>query len=77
MNFHRLQIFHTGATHGSFTQAANERLFTQPAVSIQIQKLEEEYQIKVFDRGVGKGRSMTHPFDSIGCQLTSRIGESR
>jgi DNA-binding transcriptional LysR family regulator len=53
MNFHQLQIFHTVATHGSFAQAANELLLTQPAVSIQIQKLEEEYQTKVFDR-VGK-----------------------
>ncbi len=53
MNFHQLRIFHSVAKHKSFTRAGNELLLTQPAVSIQIQQLEEEYQTKLFDR-VGK-----------------------
>ncbi len=53
MNFHQLRIFYTVAKHRSFTRAGNELLLTQPAVSIQVQQLEEEYQTKLFDR-VGK-----------------------
>ncbi len=53
MNFHQLRIFYAVARYKSFTRAAKELLLTQPAVSIQVQQLEEKYQIKLFDR-VGK-----------------------
>lgn len=53
MNFHQLRIFYAVVKNRSFTQAGNELLLSQPAVSIQIQRLEEQYQTKLFDR-VGK-----------------------
>ncbi len=53
MNFHQLRIFHAVAKHKSFTRAAKELLLTQPAVSIQVQHLEEKYQTRLFDR-IGK-----------------------
>ncbi|NIO03897.1 MAG: LysR family transcriptional regulator [Proteobacteria bacterium] len=53
MNFHQLRIFHAVAKHESFTRAAKELLLTQPAVSIQVQRLEEMYQTRLFDR-IGK-----------------------
>ncbi len=68
MNFHQLRIFHTVATKGSFTQAANKLLLTQPAVSIQTQKLEEEYQIKVFDR-IGSHRLSVGRDSEEGCKV--------
>jgi LysR family hydrogen peroxide-inducible transcriptional activator len=36
--------------HGSFVAAAEKRFVTQPTLSMQIQKLEEELGIKLFDR---------------------------
>jgi LysR family hydrogen peroxide-inducible transcriptional activator len=35
---------------GSFTKAAKQCLVTQPTLSAMIQKLEEELQVKIFDR---------------------------
>ncbi len=37
-------------THGSFSKAAEECCVTQPTLSMQIQKLEEELGITIFDR---------------------------
>lgn len=37
-------------THGSFSRAAEECCVTQPTLSMQIQKLEEELGITIFDR---------------------------
>jgi len=58
MNFRQLQIFQAVVRNKSFTEAAKELFLTQPAVSIQIQQLEEEYQAKLFDR-LGKRVSLT------------------
>ena len=38
------------AEHKNFTTAANKSFVTQPTLSIQIQKLEEELGIKIFNR---------------------------
>jgi len=46
----RLQVFHTVARLLSFTKAAEVLKMTQPAVTFQIRQLEEEYNIRLFDR---------------------------
>jgi DNA-binding transcriptional LysR family regulator len=46
-------MFYTVAKKKSFTMAARELFLTQPAVTIQIQKMEADYGVKFFDR-VGK-----------------------
>ncbi|MFB0505452.1 MAG: selenium metabolism-associated LysR family transcriptional regulator [Thermodesulfobacteriota bacterium] len=53
MNFNQLKIFYAVTRKKSFTMAARELFLTQPAVTIQIQKMEKEYETKLFDR-VGK-----------------------
>ncbi|WP_367752979.1 LysR family transcriptional regulator [Flavobacterium sp. WC2430] len=50
----RLKVFYTVANRLSFTKAAMELFITQPAVSKHIQELEEQYQIKLFDRNGNK-----------------------
>ncbi|WP_367769764.1 LysR family transcriptional regulator [Flavobacterium sp. WC2421] len=50
----RLKVFYTVANRLSFTKAALELFITQPAVSKHIQELEEQYQIKLFDRNGNK-----------------------
>ena len=53
MNFNQLRMFYTVAQKKSFTMAARELYLTQPAVTIQIQKMEADYGTKLFDR-IGK-----------------------
>ena len=50
----RLKVFYTVASRLSFTKAATELFITQPAVSKHIQELEEQYQIKLFERNGSK-----------------------
>ena len=38
------------AKYGSFKSAAERRKVSQPALSMQIQKLEDEFDIRIFDR---------------------------
>ena len=59
MNLHTLRIFTNVAKLGSITEAANFLHISQPAVTIQIRKLEKEIGAKLI---TGKGR---------GIQLTS------
>ena len=58
MNFNRFRIFYSVAKKNSVTLAAKELLLTQPAVSIQIHLLEEDYGVKFFNRS-GKGIKLT------------------
>ena len=50
MHLEHLRFFHAVAETGSFTRAAEELLLTQPAVSSQIIKLEDEIGQKLFER---------------------------
>jgi len=50
MDDHRLRIFCTVAETKSFSKASEIIHLTQPAVSLQIQALEEIYETKLFDR---------------------------
>lgn len=50
MRYVQLRAFHNVAVHGGFSRAAEALLLTQPAISDQVRKLEEEYDILLFDR---------------------------
>ncbi len=50
MDLHYLKIFNSMAQERSFTKAAESLHISQPAISVQIRKLEEGLGIKLFDR---------------------------
>lgn len=50
MEFHPLKVYLTVATEKSFSRAAEKLLRTQPAVSLAIQRLENELGEKLIDR---------------------------
>lgn len=50
MELYLLKVFHTVATEGSFSRAAEKLTRTQPAVSLSLQKLESELGEKLVDR---------------------------
>lgn len=53
MNFSKLQTFITLSDCLSFTEAAEQLYCSQPAVSMQIQSLEKDIGVPLFDR-IGK-----------------------
>lgn len=55
LDVHALQVFCEAARSRSFTAAAHKLNMTQPAVSMQIKTLEDQLQIKLFERN---GRSV-------------------
>src|SRR5712691_12832359 len=50
MELHPLKVFVTVAQEKSFSRAAEKLLRTQPAISLSIQRLEDELGEKLFDR---------------------------
>jgi len=50
LNFHQLHIFFTVAEKGSFSHAAQALHMTQPAVTMQVQALEDYLSVKLFHR---------------------------
>jgi LysR family transcriptional regulator, low CO2-responsive transcriptional regulator len=54
LNFHQLHIFYTVAEKGSFSHAAQALHMTQPAVTMQIQSLEDYFGLKLFHRTTKK-----------------------
>lgn len=50
MRYVQLRAFHNVATCGGFSRAAEELRLTQPAISDQVRKLEEEYDVLLFNR---------------------------
>ncbi|MDO7905261.1 selenium metabolism-associated LysR family transcriptional regulator [Paenibacillus sp. JX-17] len=54
MNFHQLHIFYTVAERGSFSAAAQALHMTQPAVTMQIQALEDYFGVKLLHRSTKK-----------------------
>lgn len=51
MTLTQLKYMIAVAEAGNFTLAAEKSFVTQPTLSMQIQKLEEELDVKIFDRG--------------------------
>ncbi|MCL6606291.1 MAG: LysR family transcriptional regulator [Paenibacillus sp.] len=54
MNFHQLHIFYTVSERGSFSAAAQALHMTQPAVTMQVQGLEDYFGTKLFNRSTKK-----------------------
>lgn len=50
MNLNQLKVFYLAAKHGSLSAAAEALYITQPAVTKGIQRLQEHYEIKLFNR---------------------------
>src|SRR5215470_3362800 len=86
MELHSLQVFLTVATEKSFSRAAAKLLRTQPAVSLAVQRLEQELGEKLIDRS-GKdliltdaGRSVleyARRFQSLQQELDNSLAELR
>jgi DNA-binding transcriptional LysR family regulator len=58
MNLNQLKIFYMAAKYGSLSAAAGALYITQPAVTKGIQRLQEHYEIKLFNR-FGKRMALT------------------
>ncbi|MBW5444686.1 LysR family transcriptional regulator [Cohnella sp. CFH 77786] len=54
LNVHQLHIFYTVAERGSFSSAAQALHMTQPAVTMQVQALEERFGTKLLNRTTKK-----------------------
>jgi LysR family transcriptional regulator, hydrogen peroxide-inducible genes activator len=50
MNLQQLEYILAVEAHGSFSRAADACFVSQPALSMMVQKLEEELDLKIFDR---------------------------
>lgn len=50
MRYVQIRAFHFVALHGGFSRAAEALYLTQPAISDQVRKLEEEYDLLLFNR---------------------------
>jgi DNA-binding transcriptional LysR family regulator len=86
MELHALQVFLTVATEKSFSRAAEKLFRTQPAVSLAIQRLEQELGEKLIDRS-GKDLILTDAgrnvleyarrFQSLHQELDNSLAELR
>ncbi len=86
MELYPLQVFYTVATEKSFSRAAEKLLRTQPAVSLALQRLEQEVGEKLIDRS-GKeliltdaGRTVleyARRFQSLQQELDNSLAELR
>src|SRR3982751_478544 len=86
MELHSLQVFLTIATEQSFSRAAGKLLRTQPAISLSLQKLEQELGEKLIDRS-GKDLILTDAgrnvldyarrFQSLQHELDNSLAELR
>jgi len=75
MTITQLQYVLAVAEHKNFTQAAEKCFVTQPTLSMQIQKLEEELDIQIFDRGK-KPIQLTDVGEKIVTQAKNIVNES-
>src|SRR4051794_4619081 len=86
MELYSLQVFLTVATEKSFSRAAEKLFRTQPAVSLAVQRLEQELGEKLIDRS-GKDLILTDAgrnvleyarrFQSLQSELSSCLAELR
>src|SRR5437588_4029412 len=64
MQIHQLRYFCAVARTGSFTRAAQQEHLTQPSLSQQIRKLEDELGTPLFDR-LGRSVRLTQPGEAF------------
>lgn len=50
MRYSQLKAFHNVALHGGFSRAAEALFLTQPAISEQVRKLEQDHDVLLFSR---------------------------
>jgi DNA-binding transcriptional LysR family regulator len=86
MELYSLQVFLTVATERSFSRAAEKLLRTQPAVSLSVQRLEQEMGEKLIDRSgrelilTDAGRTVleyARRFQSLHLELDNSLAELR
>jgi DNA-binding transcriptional LysR family regulator len=71
MRYVQLRAFHYVAICGGFSRAAEALFLTQPAISDQVRKLEEEYDILLFNRHK-KQVTLTAPGERL-LEITRRM----
>ena len=59
MNFRKLKIFYETAIHLNMTKVAKDMYISQPSISQSINELEQDLNVKLFDR-IGKRLFLTH-----------------
>jgi aminoethylphosphonate catabolism LysR family transcriptional regulator len=74
MRYVQLRAFHHVAVCGGFSRAAEELFLTQPAISDQVRKLEEEYDILLFNR-LKKQVTLTEDGERL-LEITRRLFDS-
>ncbi|WP_273852058.1 LysR family transcriptional regulator [Guptibacillus spartinae] len=72
MDVSYLYTFHEVAKSGSYTQTAEELGYAQSSVTAQIKKLEEHYQVKLFER-VGRKMRLTQPGEQLHAYISDMI----
>ena len=75
MTITQLQYVLAVAEHQNFTKAAQKVFVTQPTLSMQIQKLEEELDVQIFDRSK-KPIQLTETGRKIVTQARNIVNES-
>lgn len=79
LTLQQLKLFEAVSRNGSFTRAAEELYLTQPAVSIQVKRLEEQVGLPLFEQ-VGKKIFPTAAGQAMyeaSCDILSRIDQLR
>jgi len=76
MTISQLEYVLAVAKHQNFTEAAKHSFVTQPTLSMQIQKLEDELAIKIFNRKK-KPIALTEIGEKIVAQAKIIVGESK
>lgn len=71
MRYVQLRAFHYVAISGGFSRAAEALFLTQPAISDQVRKLEEEYDVLLFNRH--KKQVILTPFGQQLLEITHRM----
>lgn len=66
MNLHQLKVFYYVAQCLSFSKASEELHISQPAVSVQVRKLEEETGVELIEQ-IGKKLYLTEPGTQLRC----------
>ena len=75
MTITQLEYVLAVAEHQNFTKAAQHRFVTQPTLSMQIQKLEDQLDVQIFDRSK-KPIELTEVGKRIVAQAKNIVNES-